>query len=515
MNYAAVIMRNQVNAVRRRAPGTEAVRETWNRPRHDDQIIVLANREPYSHEENSDGRVVVRHSTSGVVSAVEPLIRRTSGVWVAHGSGSADRLFVDSKDGLQVPIDAPAYRLRRVWLSEPELRGFYDGFANEGLWPLCHRAHIRPVFRGDDFDTYWNINSRFVDKLCDEVHGPSPIILVQDYHFALAPQMIRDCLPFSTIVAFWHIPWPSWQTVAICPWARHLVEGLLGSAIVGFQTPADSHDFLETAERTFKGRIQREDSAVIFDGRRVEVRAYPASIEWPSRLAAQAPPVDACRAQVERELDLPPGVRLGVGVARLDYTKGIEETFSAVERLLDSYPQHRGTFTYVQLADPSRTRVPAYRELRERVTSTAARINARYGHGSYRPVILLDRHHEPEEVSRYLRAADLCYVGSLDDGMNLVAKEFVATRDDLRGSLILSAFTGAAGELTGALLVNPYDTDEAAYTIAHALGTSADEQRERMRSMRSVVSNNSAQDWANRILSDAVRVRSFSEVTVQ
>lgn len=479
-----------------------------------DPIIVLANREPYSHDVGPDGCIRVQRSTSGVVTAVEPLIRTTSGIWVAHGSGPGDRLTVDSRDGVDIPPGAPSYRLRRVWLTDADLQGYYDGFANEGLWPLCHRAHVRPIFRPDDFNMYWSINSRFVDALCDETHSQSPIVLVQDYHFALAPHMIRECLPFSTIVTFWHIPWPTAQAFEICPWRRQLIEGLLAANILGFQTPADCVNFMDTAEHTLKGYLHREDDAITYAGNRTTIRAYPASIEWPGRMSSETPVADLCRGQIRRELNLPLDHRIGVGVARLDYTKGIEETFGAVERLLESSPEYRGAFTYVQLADPSRTRVPAYKELRERVAAAAERVNRRFGQGRYRPVRLLEKHHEPDEVSRYLRAADLCYVGSLHDGMNLVAKEFVAARNDERGALILSAFTGAAWELTDALIVNPYDIDEAAHTLVRALSMSVDEQRARMVRMRAIVAANSAHRWAGQVLTDVADLRAVRAAAV-
>jgi trehalose 6-phosphate synthase len=470
-------------------------------------IVVLANHEPYRHDRAPDGSVVVKHSASGLVTAIEPLMRACSGVWVAHGAGTVDTLVVDRRDGLDVPPANPMYRLRRVWLDEHEERGYYYGFANEGLWPLCHRAHVRPVFRPDDFNTYWAINARFVDAVCEEAESQSPLVLVQDYHFALAPQMIRERLPLSTIVAFWHIPWPHPGDFEICPWARYLLNGLLGSSIVGFQTPSDCRNFLDTVGHGLEARINREQNVITFAGRRTLVCAYPASIEWPSRWATQSPPIEICRQDVRRELQLPPQVRLAVGVDRLDYTKGIEEKCLAVERLLDLLPQFREGFVFVQIAESSRDRLPVYRDLRARLLMTIDRINSRFRTDGYRPIILLEGHHEPAEVYRFLRAADLCYVGSLHDGMNLVAKEFVSARDDHRGVLVLSRFAGAARELAGALIVNPYDIDDAAHVLAEALSMGEDEQATRMRDLRSVVAEFSAYRWAGQMLADAARLR--------
>lgn len=473
----------------------------------DEQVIVLANREPFSHETDADGRTLVTHSHAGVVTAVEPLLRACSGVWVAHGSGSADRIAVRERDGLDVPPHNPAYRLRRVWLSDDEQKGYYEGFANEALWPLCHRAHVRPVFRPDDFTTYWAVNARFAEAVCREARTDSPLVLVQDYHFALAPLIIRERLPLSTVISFWHIPWPSRQTLEICPWRQYLLNGLLGSDIVGFQTPADSRNFLDSVEQSLEAHIDREDSSVTYGGRRVHVRVYPASIEWPDGRAAQSPPVAVCRADVRRQLQLPPQAQLGLGVDRLDYTKGLDEKFAVIEWLLQCNPEFRKRFVFVQIAAPTRERLAAYRELRSRVQAAADRINQRFGAADCTPIVLLMEQHDPADVYRFMRAADVCYVGSLHDGMNLVSKEFVGARDDEGGVLMLSAFAGAARELPEALIVNPYDTTEAAQALADALTMSDVEQRGRMRRLRARLAESNAYRWAAQMLSDAAHLR--------
>jgi trehalose 6-phosphate synthase len=472
-----------------------------------ESIVILANREPFRHERDAGGNIVVRRSAGGLVTALEPLIHACSGVWVAHGAGTADKAVVDWRDGLEVPPADPLYRLRRVWLNEDEERGYYFGFANEGLWPLCHRVHVQPVFRSGDFQMYAEVNARFAEAVCEEVESDSPLVFVQDYHFALAPRYIRECLPQSTIVAFWHIPWPHVRDFQICPWGRQLLEGLLGSSIVGFQTPLDCKNFVETVESSLGAHVNRSRDVITYKGRRTMVRAYPVSIEWPSRWAAESPAIETCRETVRRQLQLPSNVRLGVGVDRLDYTKGINEKFLAVERLLDSSPEFRERFVFVQIAEPSRACLPAYRDLRARVVATADRINRRFGAGSYRPIILLEAHFEPAEVYRFLRAADLCYVGSLHDGMNLVAKEFVCAREDERGVLVLSGFAGAAGQLTGAMIVNPYAIEDSAHVLANALHMADEEQAKRMRAMRSVVAGFNTYWWAGQMLEDAARAR--------
>ena len=477
-----------------------------------ERVVIVANREPYIHERDGDG-VKLLHPASGLVTALEPVMRACSGVWVAHGGGSADRQTADRHGRLQVPPGDEAYTLRRVWLSREEEKGYYYGFSNEGLWPLCHNAHTRPVFRISDWKHYKEVNRRFADAVCSEVDTEDPILLVQDYHFALVPQLIRNALPHATILTFWHIPWPHAEAYGICPWRDELLEGLLGSSILGFHTQLHCNNFIDAVDRYIEARIDREQTAVVQGRRSTLVRPYPISIEWPNRWTAAAPPVEECRRAVFTELGLPAHARLGVGVDRLDYTKGVEERLLAVERLLERDPAQRGRFTFAQLAAPSRTAIDRYRDLNDAVERVAERINARFGSGRYRPIVLLRAHHEPPAVFRYLRAADLCYVSSLHDGMNLVAKEFVAARDDERGVLVLSQFTGAARELTEALIVNPYDLEEASQALSTALHMSETEQQDRMQAMRTLVAEFNVYRWAGRMLVDAARLRRRERLT--
>jgi trehalose 6-phosphate synthase len=483
------------------------LRRTLTQNLHGERIVLLANREPYIHERASDGAVRVLHPASGLVTAMEPVMRACGGVWVAHGSGSADRETAGPDGRIRVPPGEESYVLRRVWLAPEEEQGYYYGFANEGLWPLCHIADTRPVFRREDWRHYQEVNQRFADVVCAEVDSEEPIVFAQDYHFALAPRMVRERLPRATIISFWHIPWPNSERFGICPWREELLQGLLGSSILGFHTQFHCNNFLDAVDRFLEARIDREQNAVIQQRRSTLVRAYPISIEWPSHWLRAVPPVRECRAQVAAELGLSPDALLGVGVDRLDYTKGVEERLRAVERLLERYPAFRGRFSFVQLASPSRTVIERYRQLNETVEALAARINERFSDGAYRPVILLRAHHEPPTVYRLYRAADLCFVSSLHDGMNLVAKEFVAARDDERGVLVLSHFAGASKELTEALIVNPYDLDEASAALATALRMSVDEQSERMRAMRTLLAEFNVYRWAGRMLVDAARLR--------
>jgi trehalose 6-phosphate synthase len=448
-----------------------------------------------------------------LVTALEPVMRACSGVWIAHGSGSADRETADAQGHVHVPPGEESYLIRRVWLSAEEARGYYYGFANEGLWPLCHIADTRPIFRSEDWKHYQAVNQKFAEAVAEEADIDDPIVLVQDYHFALAPRLIRERLPKATVISFWHIPWPNPDRFGICPWRTEVLEGLLGSSIVGFQTRFDCGNFVDAVDRYLESRIDRAQQGVVQHGHTTLIRPYPISTEWPVRWLETVPSVAECRASIFAELTFPPDALLGVGVDRLDYTKGLEERLLAVERLLERFPDLCGRFTFAQLAAPSRTEIDRYRQLSESVERVAARINERFGRGTYRPIVLLRTHHEPPTVFRYYRAADLCYVSSLHDGMNLVAKEFVAARDDERGVLVLSQFAGAARELTEALIVNPYDLDEAASALAVALEMPPDEQRARMRSMRAYMSEFNVYRWAGRMLVEAARLRDRERLT--
>jgi len=484
----------------------EALRRILREDLKGDEVLSVSNREPYIHVRRGD-RIDVQRPASGLVTALEPVMRACAGTWIAHGSGGADRETVDATDSLRVPPGAPEYRLRRVWLSEAEEAGYYYGFANEGLWPLCHIAHTRPTFRTPDWRHYETVNRRFADVVEQEARTASPLVLVQDYHFALLPRLIRERLPEATIVTFWHIPWPNPEAFGICPWREEILEGLLGSSILGFHTQFHCNNFFDSVDRYLEARVDRETFTVSYGGEATEVHRYPISIEWPPAPLAGQPPVAQCRADVRHALGLPADLLLGVGVDRLDYTKGILERFAAVERLLEVEPEWHGRFAFVQIAAPSRSSIDEYQSLEVRVRAAAERVNRRFGRPGYEPIVLRVQHHDPSEVYTYYRAADLCYVSSLHDGMNLVAKEFVAARDDERGVLILSQFTGAARELAEALIVNPYDTEQSAAALHVALTMTPGEQRDRMRSMRALVQEFNVYRWAGRMLIDAARVR--------
>jgi len=479
-----------------------------------EKVIVVSNREPYIHSK-VDGEIKVHRPASGLVTAVEPVMRACSGTWIAHGGGTADRETVDASDRVMVPPNKPEYNLRRIWLTKEEEKGYYYGFSNEGLWPLCHNAHVRPTFRTSDWEQYVKINQRFADAVVAEADSDNPVVLVQDYHFALLPGMVRNALPKATIITFWHIPWPNPESFGICPWREILLKGMLGSTILGFHTPYHCKNFLETVDRYLETRIEHESSTVFRRGQLTMVESYPISIQWPPPWQGTVPPAEQTRAEILADLALPADHLLGIGVDRMDYTKGILERFNAVERMLELHPEMVGRFTFIQIAAPSRSALEEYQAFETRLHALEERINVRFTREGRPAIILKAVHHEPEEVNRYYRAADVCMVTSLHDGMNLVAKEFVASRDDERGVLVLSQFTGAANELYEALIVNPYHVEQTAEALYQALTMPEYEQQERMRSMRAQVRDFNVYRWAGRMLLDAARVRQREKLAMR
>jgi trehalose 6-phosphate synthase len=473
------------------------------------RLLVVSNREPYMHRRSGKG-VEVRVPASGLVTALEPILRASEGTWIAHGSGDADRETADERGRLRVPPDEPHYTLRRVWLSQEEEQGYYFGFANEGLWPLCHIAHTRPIFRAADWEQYQKVNQKFADAVLEEMAGARhPFLLVQDYHFALLPRLVKQRRPEARVAIFWHIPWPNPEAFGICPWQRELLDGMLGADLLGFHIQEHCNNFLETVDRTLESRISWERFSVQREGHTSAVLPFPISVDLtePATAALPSGGFAAERDAVFAELGNNGATRLAVGVDRVDYTKGILERFRGLERFFEKYPAYLGQFTFVQIGAPSRLEIKRYHDLFAEVEAEAERINTRFRSGKWRPIILRKRHHSHQEIQPFYRAADLCLVTSLHDGMNLVAKEFVAARSDELGVLILSRFTGAARELHDALTVNPYDAEELAEAIRAGLEMDRLEQRTRMQHMRKVVKEYNIYRWAGTLLAELAEIR--------
>jgi trehalose-6-phosphate synthase len=506
------------NAAENEARLREAGESLWTADRlsvqlrarlQDGHLFVVSNREPYAHQRN--GRAVeVVVPPSGLVTALEPVLNACDGTWIAHGNGNADAEVVDAADRLRVPPDDPRYTLRRVWLSKEEEEGYYYGFANEGLWPLCHIAHTRPLFRAADWQYYQDVNRKFAAAVLEEIESVrKPVVLVQDYHFALLPRLIKEQRPDARVAIFWHIPWPNPEAFGICPWQRQLVDGLLGADLIGFHIQSHCNNFLETVDRVVESRVDWEHFSVLRQDHRTIVRPFPVSVDFVGDDAAESDHHGFNyleRSALLRSLGVE-ATFMGIGVDRVDYTKGILERFLAIERFLEKYPSYQGKFTFVQIGAPSRTHIKRYHDLLAEVEAEAERINWRFQSGSWKPIVFLKRQHSHEEIEPYYRAAALCLVTSLHDGMNLVAKEFAAARRDERGVLILSQFTGAARELRDALLVNPYDIDQTAEAIRAALEMEPEEKQMRMHRMRELIKEHNIYRWAGDLVTALCEVR--------
>jgi alpha,alpha-trehalose-phosphate synthase [UDP-forming] len=505
------------SAAEREAQLRQAAESSWTSERlsvhvrnklGNSRLFVVSNREPYSHV-RSGKAVQCVVPASGLVTALEPILRACDGTWIAHGSADADRQTVDLHDRLAVPPDEPRYTLRRVWLTKEEEEGYYYGFSNEGLWPLCHIAHTRPLFRASDWEHYRKANIKFAEAVLEEMRDTcDPVLLVQDYHFALLPGLIKKKRPDARIAIFWHIPWPNSEAFAICPWQRELLDGLLGADVIGFHIQAHCSNFLQTVDRTLECRIDWEHSAINRQGHRTTIKPFPISVDFPESRYLKSEPssIYLDRGSLLRELGAD-ATFVGVGVDRVDYTKGIQERFLAIERMLEKKPAYQGKFVFLQIGAPSRTHIKRYHDLMADVESEAERINSRFQTSTWRPIVFMKRHFSHKEILRYYRAADLCMVTALHDGMNLVAKEFIAARDDEQGVLILSRFTGAARELVDAVMVNPYDVESTADAVWHALEMDAEERMARMRRLRRVVRERNIYRWAGNLVTDLCEVR--------
>ncbi|MBZ5698706.1 MAG: trehalose-6-phosphate synthase [Acidobacteriia bacterium] len=470
-------------------------------------LFVVSNREPYQHVYGGKG-IEARVPASGLVTALEPILCACDGTWIAYGSAEADRETVDAQDRLRVPPDHPHYTLRRIWLTKEEENGYYFGFANEGLWPLCHIAHTRPVFRADDWEHYQRVNEKFAAAVLEEIAGADrPFVLIQDFHFALLPRLIKAKRPDARVAIFWHIPWPNPEAFRICPWERELLNGLLGADLVSFHIQAHCNNFLDTVEQSLECRIEWDRFAVNRNDHFTLVRAHPISVglpECPESVMEVSPEENRADVLAKLGSDI---LFLGVGVDRVDYTKGIVERFRAIERFFEKYPQYLEQFTFVQFGAPSRLNIKRYQDLLNEVAAEADRISRRFQTEKWRPIVLFSRHHSHEEIEPFYRAANFCFVTSLHDGMNLVSKEFVAARKDQDGVLILSQFTGASRELHDALLVNPYDIDQMAETIRRALEMPLEERCVRMQRMRRVVREHNVYRWAGELISELSEIR--------
>jgi trehalose 6-phosphate synthase len=478
------------------------------------RFIAVSNREPYIHR-NENGRIECIQPASGVTTAIDPIMRASGGVWVAHGSGSADREVVDDRDHVLVPPDEPLYSLRRVWLPERLEREYYCGLANEGLWPLCHLAFHRPNFTRRDWESYRLANELFAQAVLEEAAGEPAFVFIQDYHFGLLPRMLKQYNPNLVVAQFWHIPWPNREAFRAFPWKQELLDGMLGNDLLGFQIRYHCQNFLETVDRNMEALVDLEHSTVVREGHKTSVRPFPISIDFERHVAeAKGGDVQAELAQWCLDLHPRPDI-LGIGIDRIDYTKGIPDRLNAVDTLLERHPEYRGRFVFVQVGVPSRTAIGEYRQLNRDLETQVAAINDRWKTDSWKPIVFIQKHLEQPVLIALHLLADFCVVSSLHDGMNLVAKEFVASRFDGDGVLVLSTFTGAARELTGALLINPFNAEEVADAMHTAIVMNPAERKRRMERMRSTVESNNIYRWAGKVVEGIKNVEVQSSETAE
>ena len=487
----------------------EGLKEYMRTALKDKKLFLVSNREPYVHVK-AGRSIKTLVPAGGVVTALDPVMRICDGLWVAHGSGDADRETADEKGKVRVPPEGPLYTLKRVWLTKEEEDGYYYGFSNEGLWPLCHITHTRPEFRQEDWVCYQRVNQLFADALLPEIESEeAPLVLVQDYHFALLPLLIKKERPDARVALFWHIPWSNPETFGICPWRQEILMGMLGADLIGFHIQFFCNNFLDSVDRFLESQINWEEFSVRRGEHKTLIKPFPISVGFEGPVAAREKMLDktALREGILKELGIQ-ATYLGVGVDRLDYTKGIPERFRAIERFLEKYPDYVEAFTFVELAAPSRDHIRKYRELIAETEEIVERVNWKFQTKRWKPIVYLKGHHSHEEIRPYYQSADLCMVTSLHDGMNLVAKEFITAKGrDGDGVLILSQFAGASRELKDAIIVNPYDTEEMADAIKSALTLGAAERRERMQRMHSLVRERNIYRWAGKLIGELTQVR--------
>lgn len=476
----------------------------------DYQFIVVANREPYVHRYTADRQIEWVSPASGMVSALDPIVRACGGTWIAQGSGDADRKTADARGRVRVPPGNPSYTLRRLWLTKEQENGYYYGLANEGLWPLCHVAYTRPVFDPRHWQIYREVNELFAQAVVEEADGEPTFVFVQDYHFGLLPRMLKESGNNFIIAQFWHIPWPNEETFATFPWKEELLDGLLGNDLLGFHLRSHCRNFLDTVERSLEARTNGESGEIIRRGKATLVRPFPISIDAEAHTAtAESAAVDRLMERWRQQTGITEE-RIGIGIDRIDYTKGIPERLRALDLFLERNPEYRERLVFIQIGVPSRTQVRAYKLLDDEIDDLVEEINWKWSTIDWQPIQYFKKSYSQPEMMALHRLADFCVVPSLHDGMNLVAKEFVASRFDDDGALILSQFTGAARELKDAILVNPFSVEELADAMLLALEMPEDERRRRMQRLRAEVAGNNIYRWAGKIISALLKF-DFSE----
>jgi len=471
-------------------------------------FVVVSNREPFIHTYAGD-KIECTVPASGLTTALDPVMRACGGTWVAHGNGSADKEVVDSKNIVLVPPESRSYKLKRVWLSDEEVDRYYLGFSNEAMWPLCHIVFQRPKFNDEDWYTYKNVNRLFADAVLEEIGHRKAFVFIQDHHLTLVSRLIKAKNPRAITAQFWHIPWPNREAFRVCPWQNEILYGLLGNDLLGFHIAYHRHNFLETVDRALECRIDNEKFSVSHGNHTTYVKPFPISVDFEAiNKKSQAAEVESEMKAIKNKYGITDEI-IGIGLDRIDYTKGIPERLKAIDALLTKYPKYKykNKIVFFQLGEPSRMKIKKYEELNIEIDRLIYDINNKHQTDGWRPIIYVKEHKSPVTLLAFNRLARFCIVSSLHDGMNLVAKEFISSRADGEGVLILSRFTGAARELEDALLVNPYAVADIAETIKAAIEMPEGQRRKRMTKLRDKVRENNVYRWAADIISAMVDIK--------
>jgi len=479
----------------------ERLRTAIQEDRQGTRLFVVSSREPHEHVYR--GKTITPIvPASGVATALEPILSACDGTWIAHGSGNADRQVVDERDCVRVPSEEPRYTLRRVWLTSEEQQGYYFGFANEGLWPLCHVDHSQPLFRAGDWEQYRAVNQKFADAVLEEMRGTAhPFLLVHDHQFALLPALVRAARPDARIAVFWPIPWPNPDAFGSCPWQKPVLDGLLAADIVSFQTQAHCANFLGTIDRGGECRVEWERFTATWQNHSTVVRPHPINVAVPAPRHRSAALPEHDSITIRKELGLN-GAFLGIGVNRVGDPTGIIDRFRAVESLFARYPACRETFTLAQIVVPDRASIKGHHDPLVEIEAEAGRINRRFQTGNWKPILFSTREYGHEDFRKLYEAADACLVRASHDGIDLVAKEFVAARDDEDGVLILTRVAGGSSTLRDALIADPHDPGQLAECIRNTIEMPPDERRSRMRGLRRAVLEHNVYRWASELVSD-------------
>jgi len=468
-------------------------------------FVVVSNRQPYEHIFKK-GKIECQRGVGGVITALDPVMQVCNGIWIAYGNGEADHKVASPEGRIRVPMDNPSYTLKRVWLSKEEENGYYYGYSNEALWPLCHMVFQRPVFRDKDWEYYKRVNQKFAYAVKEELGDRKAFIFIQDYHLTLLPKYLKEMLGNQVILAhFWHIPWPSYEAFRICPNKEEILEGLLSNDLLGFHIRYYCDNFLETVDRLMECKIDREKFSVIRQNHQTLIRPYPISIDFLGiNEIAQTDKVKQQEENLKQEFGLG-NLKVLLGLDRIDYTKGIPERILAVDLLLENHPELKQKIVFIQMGEISRLHIPRYKALNDEINALVEEINWKHREQDWKPIIMVRRHLSFYELLAFYRLGDVCIISSLHDGMNLVAKEFLASRYDEGGVLVLSQFTGANRELTDAILINPYDLKQFSEALFEAINLPVDEIKKRNSKMRSIIQNNNIYRWAGKILSELLK----------